>query len=166
MKHAISESCKHSGHAEGKQRQFRFFQTVNHAKVIWDSKTKPKGIVGGHLNIRSIISKQDQVQHLLTDSNLDYLCLTETCLNCNIPTHMIDVPDYVCFRKDRLIGRGGGAMIYIRESFKCIENNLDTPLECIAINVVLSTKMKYNIVTLYNPPSHGASFYLDLDELL
>ena len=66
---------------------------------------------------------------------------------------MIDVPDYVCFRKDRLIGRGGGAMIYIRESFKCIENNLDTPLECIAINV---EKMKFNIVTLYNPPSHGS----------
>ena len=111
-------------------------------------------------------SKQDQVQRLLTDSNLDYLCLTETWLNCNIPTHMIDVPGYVCFRKDRLMGRGGGVMIYIRESFKCIEINLDTPLECIAINVVLSTKMKFNIVTLYNPPSHGASFYHDLDKLL
>ena len=55
VKHAISESCKHSGRAEGKQRQFRFFQTVNHAKVIWDSKTKPKGIVGGHLNIQNKI---------------------------------------------------------------------------------------------------------------
>ena len=115
MKDAISESCKHSGRAEGKQRQFRFFQTVNHAKVIWDSKTKPKGIVGGHLNIQSIISKQDQPQHLLKYSNLDYLRLTETWLNCNIPTHMIDVPGYVCLRKDRLMGRGGGAMVYIRE---------------------------------------------------
>ena len=79
---------------------------------------------------------------------------------------MIDVPGYVCFRKDRLIGRGGGAMIYKGESFKCFEINLDTPLECIAINVVLLTKMKFNIVTLYNPPSHGASFYHDLDKLL
>ena len=101
VKDAISESCKHSGRAEAKQRQFRFCQTVNHAKVIWDSKTKPKGIVGGHLNIQSIISKQDQVQHLFTVSNLDYLCLTETWLKCYIPTHMLDVPGYVCFRKDR-----------------------------------------------------------------
>lgn len=70
---ATSKSCAHCdrsvpGDAEGKHWQFRFFQTVNHAKAIWDSKTKPKGIVGGHLNIRSVISKRDQVQHLLTDS--------------------------------------------------------------------------------------------------
>lgn len=169
-KWATSKSCTRNdrsapGHVEGKQKQFRFFQTVNHAKVIWDTKTKPKGIVGGHLNIRSIISKRDQVQHLLTNSNLDYLCLTESWLNCNIPTH-IDVPGYVCFRKDRLMGWGDGALIYIRDTFKCSEINLDTPLEYLAINVMPSTKMKFNIVTLYNPPSHGASFYQDLNELL
>ncbi len=144
-----SKSCTHSDrsvpvHVESKQRQFRLFQTVNHAKVIWDSKTKPKGIVGGHLNIR----------------------LTETWLNCNIPTHIIDVPGYLCFRKDRLIGRGGGVLIYIRDTFNCAKINLDMSLECVAINVMLSTKMKFNIVTLYNPPSNGASFYQDLDELL
>ena len=73
-------------------------------------RLRTKGIVGGHLNIQSIISKQNQVQHLLTNSNLDYLCLTETWLNCNIPTQssaQLDVPGYVCFRKDRLMGRGG-----------------------------------------------------------
>ena len=36
------------------------------------------------------------------------------------------------------MGLMGGAMIYIRESFKCVEINLDTPLECISINVVFS----------------------------
>lgn len=100
---------------------------MNHAKVIWDPKTKPKGIVGGHLNIRSITSKIDQIQHLLTDSNLDYLCLSESWLNRNTPTHMIDVPGYICFRKDRLTGRGGGVLIYIKETFKCVQINLDTP---------------------------------------
>ncbi len=34
-----------------KQRQTLFFQTVNHAKVVWDPTVKPKGILGGHLNI-------------------------------------------------------------------------------------------------------------------
>lgn len=43
---------------------------------------------------------------------------------------------------------------------------MDTPLECGGITVVLSTKMKFNTVTLYNPPSHGVSFYKDLDDLL
>ena len=61
-----------------KQQQMKLFQTVNHASVLWDAKSKPKGIFGGHLNIRSIISKTEQLEHLLTDSNIDYLCLTKT----------------------------------------------------------------------------------------
>lgn len=34
-----------------KQQRYRLFQTVNHAKVLWDPKVKPKGVFGGHLNI-------------------------------------------------------------------------------------------------------------------
>ena len=60
-----------------KQQQMKLFQTVNHASVVWDAKTKPKGIFGGHLNILSIISKAEQLEHLLTDSNIDYLCLRD-----------------------------------------------------------------------------------------
>lgn len=45
-----------------KQRQLKFFQTVNHAKVIRNSETKPKGILGGHTNIRSILPKMDQIR--------------------------------------------------------------------------------------------------------
>lgn len=39
-----------------KQQQMKLFQTVNHARVLWDAKTKPKGIFGGHLNIHIIVS--------------------------------------------------------------------------------------------------------------
>lgn len=62
--------------ASRKQKQYLFLQTVNHAKVIWDSQIKPKGILGGHLNIRSIIAKEDRIHTLLTESNVDYLCLS------------------------------------------------------------------------------------------
>lgn len=44
-------------HALTKQRQNLFFQTVNHAKVVWDPTVKPKGIFGGHLNIQSLAPK-------------------------------------------------------------------------------------------------------------
>ena len=46
------------------------FQTVNHAIVLWDPKIKPKGIYGGHLNIRSVVSKTEQLEQLLTNSIL------------------------------------------------------------------------------------------------
>lgn len=93
-----------------------YFQSVNHAKIIWDLKSKPKGILGGHLNILSVISKGDQVQHLLMDSNLDFLAVSVNWLNDNIPTAMIDVPGYACYGKDRQLGKGGGVLIYIRDT--------------------------------------------------
>lgn len=69
-----------------KNRKWNVFQTVNHSKIIWDSKSKPNGLFGGHLNIRSLISKSAQIQHILTESNLDYLCLSETWLKANSPS--------------------------------------------------------------------------------
>lgn len=78
--------------AEIKQQNMKLFETVNHASVLWNSKTKPKGIFGGHLNIRSVVSKTEQIEHLLTDSNLDYLCLTETWLTPSIPSSVVNVP--------------------------------------------------------------------------
>lgn len=54
---------------------------------------------------------------------------------------MIDVPGYTCFRKDRPLRRGGGVMVYIKDTFKCIEVKLDTAgLECLVLNVVMSPK--------------------------
>lgn len=53
-----------------KHEQNPIFQTVNHAKVIWDPKVNHKGIFGGHLNIRSLLPKCDEIKALLLDSNL------------------------------------------------------------------------------------------------
>lgn len=133
-----------------KQKQYLFFQTVNHARVLWDVKCKPKGILGGHLNIRSLISKRDQISVLLLDSNLDYLCLTESWLHSNVPNNMIDIAGYQCFRTDRNTGKGGGVLIYIKDQFKCHIVELKTTLECLALNVILSPTMNFNIVVIYN----------------
>ncbi len=89
-----------------KQKQCHFFQTVNHTRVIWDSHLKPKGIFGGHLNIRSIFTKGDQIHTLLTESNLDYLCLSETWLHNNIPMNMINIPMFAIGKIDLLVGEG------------------------------------------------------------
>lgn len=68
-----------------RQSQTKLLQTVNHAKILWDPEAKPKGIFGGHINIRSLPSKTEQMEKLLYDSNLDYLGLTETWLKKNTP---------------------------------------------------------------------------------
>ncbi|MGL5684566.1 MAG: endonuclease/exonuclease/phosphatase family protein, partial [Vagococcus fluvialis] len=138
-----------------KQRQYLFFQTVNHAKVVWDPVVKPKGFFGGHLNIRSLFPKCDEIRILLLGSNLDFLCISETWLNDRISTSMIDVPGYKCYRKDRVAGRGGGVLIYIKDCFMSKEVQLDgtVSIESLCINVALSPRMTFNILVVYRPPS-------------
>lgn len=51
-----------------KQQKTRIFQTVNHANILWNLKLRLKGIFGGCLNIRSLVSKMEQLEYFLTDS--------------------------------------------------------------------------------------------------
>ncbi len=44
----------HCESAIEKHHKLQCFQTVNHSKIIWDRGAKPKGILGGHLNVRSM----------------------------------------------------------------------------------------------------------------
>lgn len=40
-----------------KHRSIKVFQTLNHAKIIWDPLSKRRGLLGGHLNVRSTTPK-------------------------------------------------------------------------------------------------------------
>lgn len=63
--------------AVNKHNHHLFFQTVNHARVVWAWVLKPKGIFGEHLNIRSLMPECEEIRTLLVDSNSDFLCLSE-----------------------------------------------------------------------------------------
>lgn len=56
-----------------------------------------------------------QIQHLLTDSNLDFLVLGETKPDSNIPTSMTDIHGYTRHRKDRTSDQGWGEYHFIWE---------------------------------------------------
>ena len=60
------------------------------------------------------------------------------------------------------MGKGGGFLIYIKDALKCHLIELNTHLECLGLNIILSPSMNFNIVVLYNPPSHNNSFYDEL----
>ena len=55
-----------------KHHKMNFFKTVTHSRMIWDSQHKPSGIFGGHINIRSLTPKAEQMHHLLRNSNLGF----------------------------------------------------------------------------------------------
>lgn len=68
-------------------------------------------MLGGHLNIRSLLPKCDEIRMLLLGSNIHYLCIGKTWLHEGISTLAIDIPGYNRYRKDRTSGRGGGVFV-------------------------------------------------------
>jgi len=147
---------------------YQTFQTVNHAKVVWDPKRKPRGLLGAHLNIRSIISKTEQLTHLLANSNLDFLCISETWLQHSTPINVFTMNGFQCFRRDRTGGRGGGVLMYVKDSIKC-ERMFFKPaisLEYVALKVVLSQQMSFIIIGLYRPPTANDTFYTELANII
>lgn len=92
--------------------------------------------------------------------------MTESWLNPSTPTDLINIPGFKCYRRDRDQGRGGGVLLYIKETFKCEKVNIDVKLECLGLNVILSSTMKFKLIVIYNPPSHGANFDDDFKSLL
>lgn len=58
-------------------------------------------------------------------------------------------------------------LTYVRETLKCSEIQIDIcDLKCLVLNIVLSPRMNFNIVILYNPPSFNVSFYSNPDKIL
>lgn len=81
-----------------------FFQTLINAKIFWDSRLKPKGLLLGHINIRRIANKTEQMEHLLSESNIDILGISQSWLSHSSPSAAINIPGYNVFRTDRETG--------------------------------------------------------------
>ena len=83
-------------------------------KELCTKLEKHPGICIGHLNIRSLLPKVEDMEMLLTSSKMDILTLSETWLDQSIQPHEINIGGYRTIRKDRN-RHGGGVMMYIRE---------------------------------------------------
>ncbi|KAF7211598.1 leucine-rich repeat extensin-like protein 1 [Nothobranchius furzeri] len=151
-----------------RHRITKIFRTLNQAKVVWDLQSRVKGLLGGHLNIRSMRPKREQLEHLLCNSLIDFLGLSETWLNRSSPEVIVKMPNYNVFRKDIESGRGGGVLIYVRISLKCtkIEWPSHINLECVGVEISLSETTSFIVVCVYRKPTAYNYFYDQLNLLL
>ena len=105
--------------------------------------------------------KREQLEHLLCNSNIDFLGLTETWLTCSSPEAAVLLPDYNVYRKDRIKGRGGGVLLYVKNTVKCKEIlwPKDVRIEGVGVTITLSAEMSFVVLCLYRQPSAKIDFY-------
>ncbi|XP_032364024.1 uncharacterized protein LOC116677977, partial [Etheostoma spectabile] len=132
--------------------------------------TEPEkgGLVGGHLNVRSLVSKREQIEHLLYYYDVDFMGLSETWLKSSSPEAAVSLPDYQTFRKDRDQEKGGGVLIYVKNNLKSslIKWPSNITLECVGVNISLSREKSLTAICIYRPPKAKVDFYEQLDSLL
>ena len=119
-----------------------------------------KSITMAHSNIRSINRKLEEVVRILSQGDIEILCLSETWLNSYVPDHMISISGYDMIRHDRTeeSGKrtGGGVMIYYKNYLAISQvselSHCDPNSEIMWVKLSLKqTRPTYLSVT-YRPP--------------
>ena len=98
-----------------------------------------KGIQGGTskeeiecvcLNAWSIINKKNELNIMVNDIKPHIIGITESWANNDITDAELGLEGYVMFRKDRIGRRGGGVLLYIKETVPAYEVQLNEEAEC------------------------------------
>ena len=103
----------------------------------------------------------DELKLMVTQRDIDILCISETWLLPLTPDAHVQIPDYVIYRKD--LGRGGGVCIYIKQHLtsKLINTNIPSQsgVEDIWISVQCRKLPSVIVGCIYrHPKAHSDSF--------
>lgn len=74
---------------------------------------------------------------------------------------LVAMPGYHVFRKDREKGKGGGVLLYVRNTWSCrqLEWSTDITFDCVGVEITLSNEMSFILICLYRHPSMEVDFY-------
>lgn len=97
-------------------------------------------------------TKLEYLSHLIKNSKVNILALTETHLSPDITDNEVCMEGYTTFRCDRTLKSHGGVMTYIKSSLASNELLKFSNLHC-SINVVYVTLLKLTVVNIYRPPN-------------
>ena len=67
---------------------------------------------------------------MVEDIDPHIIGITESCANIDITDAELGLTGYVMFRKDRIGRRGGGVILYVKESIQAYEIKLEREADC------------------------------------
>ena len=82
------------------------------------------------LNARSIINKKTELNIMVDDIKPHIIGITESWANNDITNAKLGLEGYVMFRKDRIGRRGGGVLLYIKDTIPAYEVQLQEEADC------------------------------------
>ena len=82
------------------------------------------------LNARSIINKENELIIMVDDIKPHIIGITESWANNDITYAELGLEGCVMFRKDRVGRRGGGVLLYIKETIPAYEVQLQDGADC------------------------------------
>ena len=82
------------------------------------------------LNARCIINKKTELNIMVDDIKPHIIGITESWANNDITNAELGLEGYVMFRKDRIGRRGGGVLLYIKDTIPAYEVQLQEEADC------------------------------------
>ena len=133
------------------------------------SLSKLRGVSFALLNIRSLSNKIDDLRILLHDSDLDFLCLTESHLKSSIEDAEIKCDGYNLYRYDRNCNSGkscgGGLAIYTKSQRSFVEvsnSHICNPhIEICRLKLELKNARDTYVCCVYRAPDGSLEMALD-----
>lgn len=105
--------------------------------ISWNTIETTKGLRVIHLNIRSLVSKTDELRAWVTHYKPNIITISETWLHSKITDESVEIDNFVLYRSDRA-SRGGGVATYVAANLvsECvILNEEPVNFESLFINI-------------------------------
>lgn len=129
----------------------------------------------GLLNIRSLAPKALIINEIITENNLNALCLTETWLKQNdyISLNEATPPGFLYKHEARQTGRGGGVASIFSDFLNIKQRNglMFSSFEVLSLNVQLpdtiqKPMLSLALITIYRPPGPYVKFLKEFSDFI
>ena len=131
-----------------------------------------KGITVGHINIRSVFRKLEEIVRILRVGDFDILCITESWLNKYVSDAMLNIDGYNMIRADRSAQSGkqtgGGIILYHKNNLDITEIKgltvCNQNVEILWVTLQLKQTRPQYIGVVYRPPDGDYNAAVDILE--